>query len=127
MTTTIGLIFVSVYIIGILKPIKFIVGVIIGYSTFRRQAEVKFILRIEIDICIAVQVIFVTSDIPIEYGWIVCESMGVIRIFGIVVCVRANSLPVYDNRRYRGELTVASRQTYIFTFLSSARDLLTDR
>src|SRR5690606_13710378 len=107
MTTTIGLIVVSVYIIGILKPIIFIVGVIIGYSTFRRQAEVKFILRMEIDICIAVQVIFVTSDIPIEYRWIVCEIMCVTRIFGIVVCVRANSWPVFENRQYRGEVTVA--------------------
>src|SRR5690606_36961908 len=109
MTTTIGLIFVSVYIIGILKPIKFIVGVIIGYSTFRRQAEVKFILRIEIDICIAVQVILVTSDIPSEYGWIVWEIMGVIRICGIIVCVRAKRWPVFENRQYRGEVTVASR------------------
>src|SRR5690606_23630381 len=109
MTTTIGLYFVSVYIIGTLKTINFIVGVMIGYSTFRRQPKVKFILRIEIDICIAVQVIFVTSDIPIEYGWIVCEIMGVIRIFGIVVCVRANSWPVFENRQYRGEVTVASR------------------
>src|SRR5690606_17771985 len=100
MTTTIGLIFVSVYIIGILKPIKLIVRLVIGYSTVRRQAEVKFILRREIGMCIAVAVIFVTSDIPIEYGWIVCEIVGVIRIFGIVVCVRANSWPVFENRQY---------------------------
>ncbi|MNV29072.1 hypothetical protein D3C71_1202830 [compost metagenome] len=105
-SSLISIIFVSIYIIGILEAFKFIVGIVVRNSSFCRQTKICLIGRKEIHISCKVFIVFIAGNIAAKESRVIGKIIGMIDIFRIVICVGTYSRPIFHNSQNRREVSI---------------------